>query len=130
MGMAEFRPSAEDAGATEGSSATGKPAAVRGASLADYLDAPYGEIRRTGRELLARPELAPVDPEVSSDEYRKRVLEWSKLLAREGHTNRGLPVKYGGGGDIGGSIAAFETLALGDLSLLVKAVREVTGDTP
>jgi len=32
----------------------------------------------------------------------------------------GFPEEYGGGGDIGASIAAFETLALGDLSVLVK----------
>ena len=44
----------------------------------------------------------------------------SKLLGSEGQTTRGLPSEYGGGGDIGGSIASFETLAFGDLSLLVK----------
>jgi acyl-CoA oxidase len=32
----------------------------------------------------------------------------------------GFPEEYGGGGDLGASIAAFETLAYGDLSLLVK----------
>ena len=32
----------------------------------------------------------------------------------------GFPEEYGGGGDIGASVAAFETLAFGDLSVLVK----------
>ena len=32
----------------------------------------------------------------------------------------GFPQEYGGGGDLGASIAAFETLAYGDLSVLVK----------
>ena len=32
----------------------------------------------------------------------------------------GFPKEYGGGGDIGASLAAFETLAYGDLSVLVK----------
>src|SRR6478609_3171557 len=32
----------------------------------------------------------------------------------------GFPEEYGGGGDIGASVAAFETLAYGDLSVLVK----------
>ncbi len=32
----------------------------------------------------------------------------------------GFPKRYGGGGDVGASIAAFETLAFGDLSVLVK----------
>jgi acyl-CoA oxidase len=32
----------------------------------------------------------------------------------------GFPTEFGGGGDIGASVAAFETLAFGDLSVLVK----------
>ena len=32
----------------------------------------------------------------------------------------GFPTEYGGGGDIGASVAAFETLGFGDLSILVK----------
>ena len=36
-------------------------------------------------------------------------------------TGMGFPTEYGGGGDIGASIAAFQTLAYSDLSLLVKA---------
>src|SRR5215213_1800594 len=37
-----------------------------------------------------------------------------------GGTAIGYPVEYGGQGEVGRSIAAFETLAFGDLSLLVK----------
>jgi acyl-CoA oxidase len=88
--------------------------------LADYLDGPYGQVREEVRQALARPELVPVDPEIDSAAYRERVLEWLELLGREGQATRGLPTAYGGGGDIGGSIASFETLAYGDLSLLVK----------
>jgi len=94
--------------------------AIGVSTLGDYLDGDYGEIRQGVREQLARPEFAAVDPEITSSEYRRRVLDWSKILADEGQTNLGLPVAYGGGGNIGGSIAAFETLAFGDLSLLVK----------
>jgi acyl-CoA oxidase len=90
------------------------------AALGDHLDGRYGEIRARGRELLARPEFAPVDPEIDPGDYREQVLVWAKLLAAEGQTTIGFPAAYGGRGDIGGSIAAFETLALGDLSLLVK----------
>jgi acyl-CoA oxidase len=43
------------------------------------------------------------------------------LMAESGQTGMGFPKEYGGGGDIGASIAAFETLAFGDLSVLVKA---------
>ena len=42
------------------------------------------------------------------------------MMAGTGQTGMGFPEEYGGGGDIGASIAAFETLALGDLSVLVK----------
>jgi len=89
-------------------------------SLGDYLDGPHAEVRKEGRALLSRPEFAPVDPEINSAEYRELVLKWLKLLAREGQGVRGFPVEYGGLGDVGGSVAAFETLAFGDLSLLVK----------
>ena len=48
------------------------------------------------------------------------MLAWAKELADEGGTAIGFPVEYGGEGEVGKSIAAFETLAFGDLSLLVK----------
>ena len=54
------------------------------------------------------------------DEFRERVLELVKLMAETGATGLGFPTEYGGGGDIGASIAAFETLGFGDLSILVK----------
>ena len=42
-------------------------------------------------------------------------------LAGRGETVAGYPPEYGGRGDLGGYISGFETLAFGDLSLLVKA---------
>ena len=94
--------------------------AVDTVTLGDYLEGPYGEIRRHSRELLGRPEFAPVDPEISAEEYREKVYEWTCALGQAGQTTIGFPGEYGGGDDIGGSIAAFETLGFGDLSLLVK----------
>jgi len=94
--------------------------AVDTVALGDYLDGPYGEVREQMRKALGRPELAAVDPEINSPEYRQRVFEWVRLLGQEGYATRGLPTEYGGDGDIGGSVASFETLAFGDLSLLVK----------
>nr|WP_278257520.1 acyl-CoA dehydrogenase family protein [Nocardioides convexus] len=41
-------------------------------------------------------------------------------MAGTGATGMGFPEEYDGGGDIGASIAAFETLGYGDLSVLVK----------
>ena len=48
------------------------------------------------------------------------MLAWAEELAGAGGTAIGYPVEYGGEGAVGRSIAAFETLAFGDLSLLVK----------
>jgi acyl-CoA oxidase len=90
------------------------------AALGEYLDHPYEDVRRQSREMFDRAEFELPDAEIGSAEYREKVLEWAQMLAAEGQTTRGFPAAYGGGDDIGGSIAAFETLAMGDLSLLVK----------
>jgi acyl-CoA oxidase len=71
------------------------------------------------REVLARPEFEP-PVGISTEEYRQRVLEWAQTLAAEGLTAPGFPPEFGGEGDPGANVAAFETLAFGDLSLLVK----------
>ena len=52
--------------------------------------------------------------------FRERVKEVVVEMASTGQTGMGFPEQYGGGGDIGASLAAFETLAFGDLSVLVK----------
>jgi acyl-CoA oxidase len=87
--------------------------------LQRLLDGSYAEIREQTREVLSRPEFAPVIA-LPTEEYRERVLEWAKVLAAEGQTAPGFPERYGGRGDPGANVAAFETLAYGDLSLLVK----------
>jgi acyl-CoA oxidase len=48
------------------------------------------------------------------------VLAWATELATEGDTAMGYPVEYGGQDAVARSVAGFETLAYGDLSLLVK----------
>lgn len=89
-------------------------------SLKRFLDGPHHEVREQGRRLLESDEFARPEEEIDGSKYRELVLEWTRKLAERGHTVRGFPEEFGGGGDIGGSIAAFETLAMGDLSLLVK----------
>ncbi len=89
------------------------------ALLRDYLDAPYGEIRAQARTIFARPGFELAD-ELNRTAYRELVLKWAKELAEEGETRRGYPMEYGGQGEPGAAVASFETLALGDLSLLVK----------
>jgi acyl-CoA oxidase len=87
--------------------------------LRTLLDGPDAEIRDTVREWLSQPGNAPV-VDLPREEYRAQVLTWAKELAEAGGTAIGYPVEYGGEGEVGRSIAAFETLAFGDLSLLVK----------
>lgn len=98
-----------------------RPAAISldSEALRRYLDGPYREVREMTREILARPEHAPVVG-LPTDAYRELVLERMRHLASEGQSGLGFPVEFGGGGDVGASIAAFETLAHGDLSVLVK----------
>jgi acyl-CoA oxidase len=89
-------------------------------SIRSILDSPHAEVRDKVRRLLARPELLPGD-DLPSNQHRELVLEQCKILAEEGGSNLGFPPSFGGGGDVGASIASFETLAWGDLSLLVKS---------
>ncbi len=89
------------------------------AVLQRILDGAYAEVRAQTRDVLSRPEFAPVIA-LPTPEYREKVLEWAQQLADEGLTAPGFPERYGGHGDPGANVAAFETLAYGDLSLLVK----------
>jgi acyl-CoA oxidase len=95
------------------------PAAGRVGALRALLDGEHAAMRDTVREWLSRPgNQAATDRPLG--EYREQVLAWAKELAEEGQTALGFPTEYGGEGAVGTSIAAFETVAFGDLSLLVK----------
>jgi acyl-CoA oxidase len=95
-----------------------------------YLDGAHGDLRREIMDLLRDPRFRPLEGSggiASSDPdrtphgwYRERTLEGVVALAERGYGMRALPESVGGSGDIDGSIAVFETLAHGDLSLLVK----------
>lgn len=90
-------------------------------ALTQLLDGRYADVRRTVRELLPTYASVLEDAEtLSRDEFRERVKEVVVEMAGTGATGMGFPTEYGGGGDIGASVAAFETLANGDLSVLVK----------
>jgi len=70
------------------------------AALQRLLDGRYAEVRERARQVLSRPEFAPVIG-LPTDEYRERVLEWAKTLAVEGASSLGFPVEYGGSNDPG-----------------------------
>src|SRR4051795_6342482 len=88
-------------------------------TLRTLLDGRYPKTRDRVRCWLSEPGNEPVD-DLGTEEHRARVLAWAQELASEGDTAMGYPIEYGGKGQPGMSVTAFETLAMGDLSLLVK----------
>ncbi|MFE0004780.1 acyl-CoA dehydrogenase family protein [[Kitasatospora] papulosa] len=90
-------------------------------ALTEVLDGEYAGIRDLVRtNLVTHASVLEEADELGVDAYRERVRELVVEMAATGQTGMGFPAKYGGGGDVGASIAAFETLAFGDLSVLVK----------
>ncbi|MAS56479.1 MAG: acyl-CoA oxidase [Pimelobacter sp.] len=90
-------------------------------SLRQLLDGRYVDVREMVRRNLSDYAAVLEDAEtMGHDEFRERVKDVTVAMAATGQTGLGFPEAYGGGGDIGASLAAFETLALGDLSVLVK----------
>lgn len=90
--------------------------------MRDYLDGPHKAARDVVRAgLAAHADLGDLAVRLPRDEYRDRILDLLLESAADGLPGRGYPKEYGGEADLGGFIAAFETLAFGDLSLMVKA---------
>jgi acyl-CoA oxidase len=90
-------------------------------ALTTLLDGKYAEVRSLVRKSLAAYASVLEDAEtLSRDDFRDRVRDLVVEMAATGQTGMGFPTEYGGAGDIGASVAAFETLAFGDLSVLVK----------
>ncbi|MEP9384679.1 acyl-CoA dehydrogenase [Nocardioides cheoyonin] len=92
------------------------------AALTALLDGRHADVRARVRAAVAEHAglLAEVE-ELDREAYRERVREVLVEMAGTGLTGLGFPKEYGGGGDVGASIAAFEALAYGDLSVLVKS---------
>ncbi|HEY7049348.1 MAG TPA: acyl-CoA dehydrogenase [Jatrophihabitantaceae bacterium] len=88
-------------------------------ALREHLDGRWADVRQMAREMLADPRLVPSLG--SLDDQRARTFDRLRMLAEAGVSRLGFPKQYGGLDDLGGSITGFEMLALGDLSLLVKA---------
>ncbi|MGW7433802.1 acyl-CoA dehydrogenase family protein [Streptomyces sp. NPDC054861] len=90
-------------------------------ALTEVLDGEYAGIRDLVRtNLTTHASVLEEADELGVDAFRERVRELVVAMAATGQTGMGFPSAYGGGGDVGASIAAFETLAFGDLSVLVK----------
>ncbi len=90
-------------------------------ALTALLDGKYAEVRQLVRTNLASyASVLDEAEDLDIDDFRERVRDIVVEMAATGQTGMGFPEEYGGGGDIGASVAAFETLAYGDLSVLVK----------
>jgi acyl-CoA oxidase len=88
-------------------------------ALRRTLEGDHAELRRQILELLSTRAFA-YRPGLDRTAYRRQVMRWLRRLADEGMLNLGYPKETGGRGDVAGGIAAFETVAFHDLSLLVK----------
>src|SRR4029077_8434395 len=98
-----------------------RPPTIDVAELTRFLDGRYADVRNLVRHNLVEHASMLEEAETLSDaDFRERVRDLVVTMAGTGQTGMGFPQAYGGGGDLGASIAAFETLAFGDLSLLVK----------
>jgi len=88
-------------------------------ALNALLDDGNAELRRRLRDILSSPPFRYV-PMTDTAAYRARVFEWCRILAGEGIGALNYPREFGGNDDAAASIAAFETLAFHDLSLVIK----------
>ncbi len=89
------------------------------ARLQESLDGRWAEARDGARQQLRDPLFTPLYG-LDIEAHRDRVAQQMRALAKTPGPQLGFPERYGGAGDIGGFVTGFETLAFGDLSLLVK----------
>jgi acyl-CoA oxidase len=91
------------------------------AALTTLLDGRYHRVRELTRtNLVLHRDILEDAETLDREAYRERVKDVVVQLAATGQTGYGFPKEYGGGGDVGASVAAFETSGFGDLSVLVK----------
>jgi len=90
-------------------------------ALTTLLDGRYADVRNGVRKsLVEHVSILEQADEMPKDEYRDLVRDTVVQLASTGQTAYHFPKEYGGGGDFGATVAAFETTAFGDQSVLVK----------
>jgi len=88
-------------------------------AIREVLDGRWAHVRQGARVQLSGTKWAPVYGE-DIETARTRITGLAKDLAKTGQTALGFPVEYGGGGDLGASVASIEMIAFADLSLMVK----------
>jgi acyl-CoA oxidase len=89
-------------------------------ALTTVLDGRWSELRGRLRDRMATEKLADT-ADLDREAHRARVWEQLHDLVESGHPRLGFDRRYGGEGDVGGSVVSFQLLGYGDLSLMVKA---------
>ncbi|HVH65632.1 MAG TPA: acyl-CoA dehydrogenase family protein, partial [Candidatus Acidoferrum sp.] len=98
----------------------GGSSAVDPVRLRQFLDGRYAAIREEARAQIRSQDLMRPVQGLSIEAHRERVLQQARLVSQSRGAKLYFPSEYGGEGDVGGALAGFETIALVDLSLLVK----------
>lgn len=93
---------------------------IRVGLLGAFLDGPWHSVREEVREQIRTSELMRPVHGLCVEEHRDRVWEQARLLSNTRGARLFFPREVGGEGDMGAALAAFDTVALVDLSLLVK----------
>ncbi|CAM3827797.1 acyl-CoA dehydrogenase [Kibdelosporangium persicum] len=93
---------------------------IEPARITEVLDGRWRDLRRELRERMTDAKLADTLG-LDVEAHRAQVFDQLKELARTRHPRLGFDPAYGGEGDVGGSVVAFQLLGYGDLSLMVKA---------
>jgi acyl-CoA oxidase len=96
------------------------PEKVEPGALTTVLDGRRARLRQEVRAQMAETEMRDRS-DLSTEDYRRQILDDLHALAKTGHARLGFAREYGGQGDPGGSVIAHEMLGFGDLSLMVKA---------
>lgn len=96
-----------------------RPASFDAKAMQRLLDGEYAEIRTLVKQLITQPEFRyyeGTDVEI----YRRKVLGWTKRIADTGIGRAFMARSVGGEENLSKFMAAFETLAFHDLSLIIK----------
>lgn len=89
------------------------------AQMTALLDGDHAGIINKVKSIISLKEFNPVvDPDVTA--FREKVLDWCKVLAKEGLGGYAYPKAQGGQGDMEAYFAIMETLSYQDLSLVIK----------
>ena len=91
-----------------------------GAGLREALDGPFHPLKQRWRDEVRADELVR-DPSLGMDDARDWTLRRLIDLSRRRFVTAGFPESAGGTGDMAESVANFEMLGMGDLSLTIKS---------